>query len=485
MKVQMKEMLTIFCSVFIMSFFAHVISAEKTEHRLPLDVHHSYQYRDDLDGLMKRRYLRVLTTLNKTNFFILEGHFFGYEYELLKGYEASLNKKIKKKELGVVFEFIPVARDQLISKLINGYGDIAAAGLTITAERSKKVAFTAPYLNGIDELLVTHKDAAPILEPGDIAGKEILVRASSSYFDSLKSLNDKLADSGKAPVKIKKADETLETEDILELVNSGAVAMTLCDSHLAKIWSGTLKNLKVHEDVKLRSGGHLAWMVRKENLKLKASLDTYLKSRKKGTKLGNIYFNRYFKKNPWIKNPLKSEESDKIRKYKGLFQKYAAKYEFDWILVLALAYQESGLDQNKKNPSGATGIMQILPSTAKSKPIGIKNISSAENNIHAGVKYLSYLRDNYFNDEAIRPRDRIRLAIAAYNAGPAKIRKARATAQKMGLNPNEWFRNVELAVLKTVGQETVRYVSNINKYYIVYRMDLREKVADKSLKSSK
>jgi membrane-bound lytic murein transglycosylase MltF len=259
------------------------------------------------------------------------------------------------------------------------------------------------------------------------------------------------------------------------LVNSGAVAMTLCDSHLAKIWSGTLKNLKVHENIKLRSGGQLAWMVRKENLKLKASLDTYLKSRKKGTKLGNIYFNRYFKKNPWIKNPLKSGESDKIRKYKGFFQKYAAKYEFDWILVLALAYQESGLDQNKKNPSGATGIMQILPSTAKSKPIGIKNISSAENNIHAGVKYLSYLRDNYFNDKAIRPRDRIRLAIAAYNAGPAKIRKARATAKKMGLNPNEWFRNVELAVLKTVGQETVRFVSNINKYYIVYRMDLGEK----------
>ena len=97
------------------------------------------------------------------------------------------------------------------------------------------MAFTAPYLNGIDELLVTHKDAVPIHETGDLAGKEIFVRASSSYFDSLKSLNAMLSDAGKATVKIKKAYETLETEDILELVNSGAVAMTLCDSHLAKI----------------------------------------------------------------------------------------------------------------------------------------------------------------------------------------------------------------------------------------------------------
>jgi membrane-bound lytic murein transglycosylase MltF len=85
------------------------------------------------------------------------------------------------------------------------------------------------------------------------------------------------------------------------------------------------------------------------------------------------------------------------------------------------------------------------------------------------VKYLAFLRDRYFSAEEIRPRDRIRLALAAYNAGPARIRKVRLQAKRMGLDPDKWFRNVELAALQSIGQETVRYVSNINKYYVLYQ----------------
>ena len=136
---------------------------------------------------------------------------------------------------------------------------------------------------------------------------------------------------------------------------------------------------------------------------------------------------------------------------------------------MALAYQESGLDQNKKNPSGATGIMQILPSTAMDKNIAIPNIHLAERNIHAGTKYLAFLRDRYFDDEGIREQDKVRFTLAAYNAGPAKIIKTRRLAGKIRLDPNRWFRNVEMAALKVIGQETVGYVSNINKYYVLFK----------------
>ena len=139
------------------------------------------------------------------------------------------------------------------------------------------------------------------------------------------------------------------------------------------------------------------------------------------------------------------------------------------MLIMALAYQESGLDNNKKSHAGAVGIMQVKPGTAADRKIGIKNINLLENNIHAGVKYLAYLRDRYFSSEDIRERDRIRFALAAYNAGPARIQKIRNRAGKMGLDPNRWFRNTELAALKYIGQETVRYVSNINKYYLIFR----------------
>jgi membrane-bound lytic murein transglycosylase MltF len=175
-----------------------------------------------------------------------------------------------------------------------------------------------------------------------------------------------------------------------------------------------------------------------------------------------------------------SADTQNFLKYKDLFQKYANQYGFDWLLIAALAYQESGLDNNKKNKSGAVGIMQVLPSTGNDKNIRISKVHLLENNIHAGVKYLAFLRNRYFSDPQIQPRNQVRFALASYNAGPAKINRARTLAKEMGLDSTRWFRNVELAALKLIGQETVRYVSNINKYYVIYQgasesFDAREK----------
>ena len=463
----------------VLLFFQTLYGAEhSTSH--PLASHLSKKYKDDLDGLMAKRYIRVLTTFNKTNFFLHKGKRFGYEYALLKEYEKFLNKGVKKGELRVVVEFIPVSHDQLISGLVDGSGDIAAAGLTITEERLKEVDFAIPYWSGIDEVLVTHKEVKTPQSPEDLSGRRVFVRRSSSYYESLLQLNRRLKKQRKPPVRIVVADENLETEDILELINSGAIEMTVSDSHIARIWSGLLKNLVVHQEIKLRSDSRIAWMLRKNNPQLKASLNKFLKQNRKGTLLGNIYFQRYYDKNPWIKNPLGQRDKKKLEKYRSLFQKYARQYGFDWLLILAMAYQESGLDNSKKSRSGAVGIMQVRPLTAGDKNVRIEDVHLLENNIHAGVKYLAFLRDRYFNDKAIRPRDRVRLAMASYNAGPAKIRRARSLAREKGLDPNRWFRNVELATLQSVGQEPVRYVSNINKYYVTYQLaeektDIREK----------
>ncbi len=454
---------------FAILFFSQPVFGEEPASVLPLDTHLTETYTEDLNGLLARRYVRVLTTLNKTNFFISEGKFFGFEYALLKQYENFLNENVKKRELKVVVEFIPVARDRFISGLLEGYGDIAAAGLTITPKRLEQVDFTKPYLTGVDEVLVTHSGVPKIRSREDLSGHKVFVRESSSYHESLTALNGKLRKLGKDPVEMIKGDENLETEDILELVNTGAIEMTVSDSHIARIWSGILKNLKVQDEIKLRTGARIAWMIRKNSPELKRSLNQFLQKHREGTLLGNIYFNRYYKKNPWIKNPLRSEEQNKFRRYKPLFKKYAAQYGFDWLLIAAMAYQESGLNHKKRSPAGAVGIMQVRPETGKDKNIAIKNVHLLENNVHAGVKYLAFLRDRYFDNSAIMPRNQVRFAIASYNAGPAKIRKARSLAEEMRLDPDRWFRHVELATLKLVGQETVRYVSNINKYYVIYR----------------
>ena len=115
--------------------------------------------------------------------------------------------------------------------------------------------------------------------------------------------------------------------------------------------------------------------------------------------------------------------------------------------------------------------MQIKPSTAAAKPIGITGVDrDPDRNVHAGCAYLRYLADTYVSDPAIDPVNRTLMSFAAYNAGPRNLRKFRAVAQQAGLDPNIWFNNVELGAAKVAGLTTVQYVSNIYKYYISYQL---------------
>ena len=457
---------------------------------LPLASHLKQKHTDDLNGILERRRIRVLTAFNKTHFFVSGSRVYGFEYSLLQEYDRSLNQGIGRRELEVVMEFIPVPRDQLIPRLVEGLGDIAAAGLTITPERQKRVAFTDPYLTNVDEIVVTNRETRDLGTLEDLSGRNVYVRPSSSYYESLVLLNQEFSKKGKPPVHILKVDESLETEDILEMVHSGAIPMTIADNILAEIWSGVFDNLQVRADLKVRTGSEIAWMVRKDNPELKESLDLFIKRHRKGTRLGNIYFNRYFERNKWIQNPLTTKGLERQRQHTKLFKKYAAEYRFDWLLIMALAYQESGLNNNKISHSGAVGIMQVRPSTAADRNINIPNVTVLENNVHAGVKYLAFLRDRYFQNDMINERNRIRFSLAAYNAGPKKIRRAQKLAEEMGWDRYRWFRNVEIATLRLVGQETVQYVSSINKYYVLFKLKeeterLRESSKQESLAKGK
>ncbi len=149
-------------------------------------------------------------------------------------------------------------------------------------------------------------------------------------------------------------------------------------------------------------------------------------------------------------------------------RRYSAEFGFDWLMIGALGYQESRLDQNAKSDHGAVGVMQIMPSTAAD--VGISDIHLVDNNVHAGVKYLRYLRDRYFADEALTPLDQTLLTFASYNAGPRRVAGLRRQAVDLGLDPDVWFNNVEVVAAREIGRETVRYVGNIYKYYVAYRL---------------
>jgi membrane-bound lytic murein transglycosylase MltF len=183
-----------------------------------------------------------------------------------------------------------------------------------------------------------------------------------------------------------------------------------------------------------------------------------------------MIFKRYLKNTKYAKNSLSGEELKKFEDTIDLFKKYSGQYNFDWLMMAALGYQESGLDQSVRSHVGAVGVMQLLPSTASDPNVDIPNIEELEPNIQAGVKYLHFIHSRYFQDPAVDKMNQWLFTFAAYNAGPAKVGRLRKEATRMGLDPNIWFRNVELVAAKRIGRETVQYVSNIYKYFIAYSL---------------
>ena len=428
----------------------------------------------DFDEMAKRRSIRALVPYSKTFYFLDGPDQRGLEYELLKEFEKYINKQLKTKTLKIHVVVIPTARDRLLPALAEGLGDIAAGNLTITPERQKQVDFSDPYFKGIDEIPVTGQKTASIKTLNDLAGKEIYVRASSSYYESLQRVNAEFKKAGKEAMKLVLADEYLEDEDLLEMTNANLIPMIIIDSHKGRFWSQIFNDITLHPDIKVRSGGQIAWALRKNCPKFKKVINGFMKSHKKGTLMGNILFKRYLKNTKWVSNSLSKEELQRFKETIGFFKKYSETYDFDWLMVTALAYQESRIDQSKRSHVGAIGVMQLMPSTAADKNVNIASIEEIENNIHAGVKYLRFIIDQYYEKEPMDEVNKALFAFASYNAGPARVARLRREAKKMGLDPNVWFRNVEIVAAKRIGRETVQYVSNIYKYYTAYRLIVEE-----------
>lgn len=424
----------------------------------------------DLDSMIERRYIRMLVTFSKTNYFLDGPEQHGATYDGAKLFEAFVNKQLQSKHIQLHIAFIPVSRDRLIPSLVEGRGDIAAANLTITPVRQKVVDFSAPVLSNVRELVVVAPGEPAVRTPEDLAGRKVHVRRSSSYYESLTALNASLRQSGKAPIEIVPAHEPLEDEDLLEMVNARLIPATVVDEHLANFWKQIFEGIQV-TDVAVRSGGQIAWALRRNMPQLAEMLNSFIKANPKGSLSYNVIMKKYFQSTQWVKNAGDQAERKKFQNMAELFRRYGDRYNFPWLLLAAQAYQESTIDQNKKSPVGAVGVMQIKPSTAEGSPINIKGVDvSAERNVEAGAKYLRFMIDRYYKNEPMERIDKGLFAIASYNAGPGRVAGLRRKAQNMHLDPNKWFGNVEVVAARDIGRETVQYVSNIYKYYVSYTM---------------
>jgi membrane-bound lytic murein transglycosylase MltF len=428
----------------------------------------------DIDGMVKRHQIRALVVPSRSGFFYDKGQPEGIYYEALNEFQRFVNERYKTGALKINVTYIPVRPEQLESALLDGVGDVIAYGVIVTREREKKVLFTTPIDSNVKQVVVSGPKAPPIASLDDLSGKEIYVNPLTVYYDNLQQLSASLQKQGKPPILLEKADTNLTDEDLLEMVNAGLIPATATINIRAEFWSKVLPNLVLHPNVVLKEDGQLAWATRQDSPQLRRLLNDFVKDRAIGTSFGNTVVRRYLKNTMWVQDATSKQEMQKFDAYVAYFKKYAAEYDFDYLMLVAQGYQESLLDQNRRNPSGAVGIMQVIPKLAAAPPISVPDVIDAENNIHAGAKMMRNIADTYFKDPKLDALNKTLMVFASYNAGPTRIARLRKKAAAEGLDPDQWFGNVELVVAQEVGQQTVQYVSNIYKYYVAYKLTLEE-----------
>lgn len=423
----------------------------------------------DLSDMVERRLVRVAVARGGFFYYIRDGRQHGLTSEAVRLFEKFLNRKLGLSGTNRVHVIaLPLTRDQLLGAVVDGHADIAAGGLTETADRRRLVDFSSPWLTGVRELVVTGPVARPLASLDDLSGREVVVRVSSSYYESLLALSERFVAAGSPAIDILPAHEIFEDEDLLEMASVGMIGITVADDYVARFWSQVFADLTLHDDLSVREAGAIAWGIRKKSPELKAAVNEFININRLGTKTGNIVRNRYLDNPDRVVNALSGDRLAQLSKEAPYFREYANRFGLDWLQLAAQGFQESKLDNRRRSPAGAIGIMQVMPQTARM--MGVRDYKSMEGSIHAGAKYMRHLIDQYFPDESIDPMNRWLFALAGYNAGGARISRYREKAAADGLDPDRWFGEVEQVAADRIGSETVNYVRNVMKYYLAYRM---------------
>ncbi|MEM7488545.1 MAG: transglycosylase SLT domain-containing protein, partial [Pseudomonadota bacterium] len=363
----------------------------------------------------------------------------------------------------------PMPRAVIATGVADGMADFTT--LTVSrAEEADDLAYTRALIADIEDVPVLAPDIAGIETLDDLAGVPIYLSEDGRYARNALRLNDMREAEGLPPLDLRFVDGRLDDHDLMELVQIGVIPATIATDFKARFWQTAYTDIVVREDLPLTENARIAWSVRSDNPELLSVLDAFAETARQGTLLGNVVLDRYADSAEWIENLGTDEARTRIDEVGPVIRRYAERFGFDPDLLLAQAWQESRLDQSRQSQVGAVGVMQVMPSTAADPVVGIPDVTGLDENVHAGVKYLRWLRDTHFSDPAIDPLDRTLLSFAAYNAGPGGVERARARAAEMGLDPNVWFENVEIAIQQAVSREPAVYVRNIFKYYVSYHL---------------
>jgi membrane-bound lytic murein transglycosylase MltF len=436
--------------------------------RAPLRTQFAGRFTGDFDAMLERRLIRLVVPYSPTLFFEDKGTIYGTAANGAQLFERWVNKTFALGARSLTVPLTPVSRDKLFDTLLAGDGDIAAGDITITEKFRKKVAFSAPVIGNVGEIVITREDVPELDSAEALSGKEVAVGHSTSYYESLKNLNERLIAQGKPPVTIIIVPDTLEVSDLMEMTAAGLLPATVGDDWVDGLWVQIIKGLRLHPKAAVREGAEIAWAVRPDNPKLLATLNRAIAEITGKAHQWSDDTRSYLLELKHLLTATQGADMQRFRDTIEIFRRYSGQYGFDTLLLVAQGYQESSLDQRTVSRVGAVGLMQIMPQTGRE--LGVGDVHKPDANVHAGAKYMAQLMDQYFNGVQFDDQNRTLFAFAAYNAGPGRIQSLRREAQAKNLDPNLGFNNVEQVAAARIGQETVRYVRNIYKYYVAYKL---------------
>jgi membrane-bound lytic murein transglycosylase MltF len=440
------------------------------------------KWHGDLDGIVKRRMLRVLVAPNKLGFYFDGSEIHGAAYEYCREFERFLNHRLHTGNLAIHLVFIPIGRDSLLPKLADGYGDLVATMMVTSSQPQHAVDFTDPLYDNAKAVIVSGP-GEQLSRLEDLSGREVYYFSNTIPYENLHRLSEDLQHDGKPPIHLTPAAPDLEVGDLLEMVNAGLVPMTVAEDKVAQYWAKVLPNLKIHSHV-VAAASPLAWALQQNTPQLKSVVNEFNRDHKIGTLYGNTVTAKYLTNIKWVKDAIAGKDLGRFEEMVRLFRTYGDKYNFPYLLLAAQGYQESGLNASLRSKAGAVGVMQIKPSTAAGDPIDITGIEKTDRNIEAGAKYLRYMVSHYYANEPMDQLTKGLFALASYNAGPDRIEKLRALAAAEGYDPNRWFDNVEFMAARKIGAETTNYVSNIYMYYLAYKMTTEQDARRKASRSA-